>query len=394
MKFTIGAAFAALAATTCMTTSAAMAETIKVGLLVPYSGVYAAMGKEIEDAFMLGLETYGKEVPGVTFDVIREDDEMKPQVGLAKTKKLILQDEIDVLTGIVSSGVTGAIRDTVHAAQVPMVISTSGNDEATGAQCSPYITRIGFSNQQVNRPLGTWLAEQGVKKVYTLAPDYAAGKQMTQAFVDAFKAAGGEVVASEYTPFQKTQDFGPYITNAKASGADAVYAFYAGGEAISFVKQYESFGAKAELPIYGPGFLTSQLYLEAEGAAAEGIVSALHYVPTIDTPENKAFVEAFKAKSGHLPSEFALQGYDAARAIIEAAKTGATDRASLAAALPKVAFTGPRGALTIDPATNNLIQPIYVYEIVKGENGATTQKVIATLPASADPANGCVMAAN
>ena len=369
----------------------AAAEDVKVGLLLPFSGVYAALGEEIAAGFALGLETFGDETPA-RFEVIREDTEVKPPVALGKARKLILQDKADVLVGVVSSGVLGAVRDMVHGAGVPLIVANAGNDEATGVACSPFITRMSFSNGQVNRPMGTWMVEQGVRKVFTLAPDYAAGRQMIDAFAATFTAAGGEIVGQEFTPFQKTQDFGPYLAQAKASGADAVYVFYAGGEAIAFVKQYDSFGLKADLPLYGSGFLTSQLYVDAQGAAAEGVITALHYVPTIDNPANASFVEAFRAKTGRLPSEFAVQGYDSARALVEAAKAGATDRGSFAAALRQVSFEGPRGALSIDPATNNVVQPIYVYETVAGETGLT-QRVLAQLPAEADPANGCQMAA-
>lgn len=368
----------------------AAADNVKVGLLLPFSGVYASLGNEIEAGFALGLETFGDETTA-TFEIVREDTEVKPPVALGKAKKLILQDNVDVITGIVSSGVLGAVRDMVHGAGVPLIVANAGNDEATGADCSPFITRMSFSNGQVNRPMGTWMFDQGIKKVYTLAPDYAAGRQMIDAFTATFTAAGGEVVGQDFTPFQKTQDFGPYLAQAKASGADAVYVFYAGGEAISFVKQYESFGLKAELPLYGSGFLTSSLYVNAQGPAAEGVITALHYVPTIDSPANAAFVAAFAEKTGRVPSEFAVQGYDAARALIEATKTGATDRNSLAKALPSVSFDGPRGQLSIDPATNNIVQPIYVYQTVAGEGGLT-QKVLAQLPAEADPVNGCAMA--
>jgi branched-chain amino acid transport system substrate-binding protein len=390
MKTTFKAALAGLAISTAMS-SATFAEDIKVGVLLPYSGVFAALAQDIDDAFVLGLDTFGAEA-GVTFEIVREDTEVKPPVGLAKTKKLILQDEVDVLVGVVSSGVLGAIRDTVDGAGVPLIVANAGNDEATGEACSPFITRVSFSNQQVNRPMGKWMVDQGVKKVFTIAPDYAAGRQMIDAFTDAFTAAGGEVVGQEWPPFQKTQDFGPFLANAKASGADAVYVFFAGGEAISFVKQYDSFGMKAELPLYGSGFLTSPLYVNAQGSAAEGVITALHYVPTLDNPENAALVEAFKAKTGRIPSEYAVQGYDSARALVEAVKAGATDRQALAAALPKVSFTGPRGELRIDPATNNIVQPIHVYETVAGPDGMT-QKVLATLPAEADPVNGCAMPA-
>ncbi|WP_127562910.1 ABC transporter substrate-binding protein [Nioella ostreopsis] len=387
MKFTCTAALTGLASLFC--TQMAAADDIDVGVLLPFSGVYAALGNEIEAGFTLGLETFGSDLD-VEIVLHREDTEVTPATGLTRARRLILQDDVDVMVGIVSSGVLGAIRDIVHGAEVPLIVANAGNDEATGADCSPYITRVSFSNSQVNRPMGTWMADQGIGTVYTLAPDYAAGRQMIDAFTAAYTAAGGTVVGSDFTPFQQTQDFGPYIAQAQASGAEALYVFYAGGEAISFVNQYDSFGAAEGLPLYGSGFLTSQLYVNAEGESADGIVTALHYVPTIDSPENAAFVEAFQAANDRLPSEFAVQGYDAARALIEALSTGANDRESIATALRQVSFTGPRGLLSIDPVTNNLIQPIYVYETVTGTDGMT-QTVLAELPAEADPANGCAM---
>jgi branched-chain amino acid transport system substrate-binding protein len=361
---------------------AAFAETT-VGLLLPYSGTYAALGNDITDGFNFAIDEAGR---SGDFTVLREDTEAKPPVGLAKARKLVLEDNVDVLAGVVSSGVLGALRDFIDGAEVPLIVANAGNDDSTGASCSKYITRVSFSNSQVNRPMGTWMAEQGIKKVYTLAPDYAAGHQMIDAFTAAFTAAGGEVVGAEYTPFGQTSDFGPYLTNAKSSGAEAIFVFYAGGEAISFVKQYGSFGK--EIPLYGSGFLTSPLYVAAEGDAAVGVTASLHYVPTLDTPENNAFVEAFKAKFDRAPSEYSVQGYDAARSLMAAIDSGATDRASIAAALPKVSYTGPRGPLEIDPATNNIVQNIYVYETVK-DGDALTQKVIGTIEGVRDEPNGC-----
>ncbi len=387
MRTTVTAAVAGLVAG--MGVAATQAAEIKVGLLLPYSGVYASLGQEIDDGFALAIETYGTDAD-VDFQMVREDSEAKPPVGLAKTRKLVLQDKADVIVGVVSSGVLGAVRDMVHGSKVPLVVANAGNDEATGEDCSPYVIRVSFSNSQVNRPMGDWLYGQGVRKVFTLGADYAAGHQMVGAFAEAFEAAGGEVVGQEFTPFQRTQDFGPYLTSAKSSGADATYVFYAGSEAISFVKQYDSFGLKSDLPLYGAGFLTSPLYVDAEGPAANGVIASLHYVPTIENPENEQFVAAFKEKTGRAPSEYAIHGYDAGRAIIEAVKAGASDRESLAAALPKVSFEGPRGPFSIDPATNNIVQNIYVYETVAGDDGLT-QKILEVFPEQRDPANGCTM---
>jgi len=378
------AAAAVAAFATAGVSQAAFAET-KVGLLLPKSGTYAALGNEIEDGFNLALEEAGR---SGDFAIVIEDTEVKPPVGLAKARKLVLQDNVDVMVGIVSSGVLGALRDFIDGAQVPLIVANAGNDAATGAACSPYIVRVSFSNGQVNRPMGPWLVDQGVKTIYTLAPDYAAGHQMIDAFTAAYEAAGGKVIGGEYTPFGQTKDFGPYLTNAKAANPDGIFVFYAGGEAISFVKQYGSFGLAPDLPLFGSGFLTSPLYVGAEGDAAVGVIASLHYVPTLDTPENKAFVEAFKAKFDRVPSEYAVQGYDAARLLLGALDAGATDRASIAAELPKVKYTGPRGPMEIDPATNNVVQNIYIYDTVK-DGDALTQKVLATVEAVRDEPNGC-----
>lgn len=370
-----------------MAAKPAYAQNTKVGLLLPYGGVYAALGKEIDDGFMLALEESGM---ASQIEVIREDTEVKPPVGLAKARKLVLEDEVVTIVGLVSSGVLGAVRDFIDGAKTPLIVANAGNDEATGERCSKYITRVSFSNSQVNRPMGKWMFDKGIKKVYTLAPDYAAGRQMIETFTAAFKAAGGEVIGGEYTPFQKTQDFGPYLTTAKAANPDAIFVFYAGGEAISFVKQYGSFGLKDSVPLYGSGFLTSPLYVNAEGPAAQGVITSLHYVPTLDTPENKTFVEAFKAKTTRVPSEYAVQGYDAGRVLVEALKSGAKDREAIAAALPKIEYTGPRGPLKIDPATNNIIQNIYIYETVAADGGST-QKLLDTVANVQDEPNGCKM---
>lgn len=368
-------------------TATTLAQT-KVGLVLPKSGTYTALGEEIDAGFVMALEEAGM---AGDFEIVREDTEATPPVGVAKVRKLVLQDEVDVLVGLVSSGVLGAVRDFVDGAQVPLIVANAGNDEATGEMCSKYIVRVSFSNAQVNRPMGTWMAEQGIKTVYTLAPDYAAGHQMIEAFSEAFTEAGGEVVGGEYTPFGKTQDFGPYLTNARASNPDAIFVFYAGGEAISFVKQYDSFGMKADIPLYGSGFLTSPLYVAAEGPAATGIVTSLHYVPTLSTPENQKFVADYQSRFGKIPSEFTVQGYDAGRMLVEAVgKLGASGRAALAAALPQISYNGPRGPLEIDPATNNIIQNIYVYETV-ADGDVLTQKVLAGIPAVQDPVNGCSM---
>ncbi|MDM8168898.1 ABC transporter substrate-binding protein [Roseovarius sp.] len=376
--------FLTAAAASLLAVTGASAQT-KVGVLLPYSGTYAALGNEITLGFNMALEEAGRTGE---FELVKEDTEAKPPVGLAKARKLVLEDEVDVIMGLVSSGVLGAVRDFVDGAEVPLIVANAGNDEATGEACSPYITRVSFSNGQVSRPMGEWLAEQGVKTAYTLAPDYAAGHQMVDAFSQKFTEGGGEVVGGEFTPFGQTSDFGPYLTNAKSSGAEALFVFYAGGEAISFVKQYGSFDLKEDLPLYGSGFVTSPLYVAAEGDAAVGVIASLHYVPTVDNELNTKFVETYKAAQDKAPSEFTIQGYDAAKALMAAIDSGASDRASIAEALRGLTFDSPRGPVEIDAATNNIVQDVYIYETVK-EGDGLTQKVLGKIEAVRDEPNGC-----
>ena len=377
---------AVLCASFAFAAAPASAQDFKVGFLLPYSGVYAALGKDIDEGFVLAIEEAGM---ADQIEIVREDTEVKPPVGLSKTRKMVLEDKVDVLMGPVSSGVLGAIRDFVDQTKTPLIVSNAGNDEATGENCSPYIVRVSFSNAQVNRPMGQWMYDQGIRKVYTLAPDYAAGHQQITAFADAFKAAGGEIVGQEYTPFRTTQDFGPFLSAAQATNPDAVYVFYAGGEAINFVKQYDAFGLNKDATLHGSGFVTSPLYVDAEGPAAIGVIGSLHYIPTLDTPENKAFVEAVQKKYGRVPSEYTVQGYDAGRSLVEAIKSGATDKEAIAKALPTVGYTSPRGPVKIDPKTNNIIQNVYVYDTVDGTDGKLTQKLLDTVANVQDPVNGC-----
>lgn len=381
-------AAAAVAAVT--STAPALAAEYKVGLLLPFSGVYAGLGSHIENGFNLGLEHFGGDLQGDTIVTVREDTEAKPAVGLVKAKKLVLQEKVDVVTGVVSSAVLGGMRDFMHNAKTPLLVANAGNDQMTGSKCSPYVMRVSFSNSMINRPMGTWLAKQGVKKVYLMAPDYAAGHQMMEAFKGTFTAAGGEIVGEAYPPLRGTKDYGSYLSAVKTSGADAVYAFFAGGAAIKYVKQYHEFGLAKDYPLYGAGFLTSAAYVHVQGAAADGVIASLHYVPALDTEENRKFQSAYQAKFGKVGSEFAVQGYDAAHVIVEAAKAAGGDKEAFKKGLSKVSFNGPRGPLQIDPATNNVVQNIYVFKN-SFKDGKVVQTVLSTTENVKDAPNGCSM---
>lgn len=369
--------------------SSASAADYKVGLLLPFSGVYAALGTHIENGFNLAIEHFSDELDGHGLEVVRQDTEASPATGLTSAKKLVLDDEVDVLAGIVSSGVLAGLRDFAHNSRTPLVVANAGNDLMTGEKCSPYVIRVSFSNSMIVRPMGPWMAGNGVKTAYLLAPDYAAGHQMMATFRESFEAAGGSVVGEQYPPLQGVKDYSPYLTVARSTRPDAIFVFFAGGAAITFVKQYEELGLKGDIPLYGAGWLTSPAYVHVQGGAADGIVGSLNYVPTIDTPENRRFQQAYRAAHDGSPgSEFAAAGYDAARTIIRAIAAAGEDRESLTEHLRAAEFTGPRGDVRIDPRTNNIIQSIYVFE-TQVRNGAATYAILDSIEDVRDAPKGC-----
>ena len=366
-------------------------DNIKIGTLLPYSGVYTVLGEEITNAMSLAFDEIDNTINGKSIEIIKGDTEVKPNIALQKSRKLISSDKVDILVGPVSSSVALALRDIVVQTKTPLIIPNAGANILTDAKCSKFITRISFSNYQINAPMGTWLANKGIKTAFLLAPNYAAGKEMMSAFKENFEAAGGTVLGEEYTPFRKTKDFGPYLARVKDSGADAVYVFYAGGEAINFIKQAHSFGLSNVMKVTGAGWTTSPLFLPAQKEAAIGFIGSLNYVPSINTEANKLFITSYKNKFGRIPSEFAVQGYDSGKVIIEALKSLSGDTSNkddLAEAIRTVSIVGPRGPLTIDKNTNNVIQNIYIFEVIAGKNGPEL-KVLDTINAVQAPGDKC-----
>jgi branched-chain amino acid transport system substrate-binding protein len=390
MKSTIRTLVAVITVLSLCATVAA-ADPIKVGVLLPSSGVYAGLGGDQTLALELGFDEFGREVAGRPIELIYADSEANPSTGLALIKRLILRDRVDVVVGIISSAVAGAVRDFVHNAEVPLIISNAGNDALTGALCSPWILRSSFSNAQISREMGPWMAARGYQRVFLMAFDYAAGHQAMEAFRGGFVAAGGTVIGEEYPPLGETEDFGPYLAKVKASNPDAAYVFFAGGPAIQFVKEWAAFGLKGEIQLAGAGWLNSPLYVNAQGMDAEGTLGILNYVPSIDTPENHVFQEKFRAAHGRDGTEFGVAAYDSARLIVEALEaTGGNtdDKAALVTAMRETRFDGPRGPFRIDPATNNVIQNVYIFEVqAQGEGvAAVVQDMVADVQ---DPPNGC-----
>jgi branched-chain amino acid transport system substrate-binding protein len=298
---------------------------------------------------------------------------------------------VDLVAGIVSSGVALALRSYFHDNKKFLIIANAGAAALTRAQKSPYIFRTSFSNWQPNWRMGTWVAENIGQKALVSVPDYAAGKETVSAFKNSFEAAGGQVVKVQLTKFPNMGDPAPFMAEIQAAAPELVYAFYSGAAAVTFVKAYAEFGLAGKIPLAGSGFIVEQDVLPAQGDAAVGVRSCLHWSLSLDNPQNKAFVEAFAKRT--LPSGnkganvFAVQGYDTARVIVDAVNAVQGDMSkadALMEAFGKAAFDSPRGQFKIDPNTHNAINHIYVRE-VKKDGGQVANVVIADLGETQDP---------
>ncbi|NLW07198.1 MAG: ABC transporter substrate-binding protein, partial [Clostridia bacterium] len=334
---------------------------LKIGLLVPYTGVFASNGEDITSGMELYFDEIGWQAGGREIKLIKEDSEMKGQIGLQKTRRLVESEKIDILTGVVSSSVAYAIRDYVVANQVPFIISNAGASDLTREKRSKYIFRVSFSNSQYEYPMGDYAYNKlNIKTAIVMAPDYAAGHEKAQGFIDGFKDAGGEIIQEIYPELGAT-DYGPYLAQLKE--ADAVWAHFSGTDSIRFAKQYAEFGLKDKMPLLTTGDLVDESALPYQGDAVIGIISSHHYSAALDTPENRKFVSAFQQKYGIDPDMYSEQGYVAARVIVEAVNaTGGdtSDKEALLEALRKVQFTAPRGPFKFDPVTQNVIFNVYI----------------------------------
>ncbi len=369
---------------------------VKIGIVLPYTGVYAVLGESITQAMELVFARENWTVAGRKIEVIKEDDEMKPPVGIRKTEKLIDSDKVDILTGPVHSGILMGMRDKVHGSKTILIVSNAGADAISRERCSKWIFRTSFSNWQPNWPMGGWVAKNVAKEVFLVAPNYQAGKDMMNAFKETYLPAGGKVVAEDYPKLGET-DYAPYLTKIKQSGAKAVYCFFSGSDAVNFVKQYDQFGLKQSIKLTGAGFLTEPDVLPAQGKAALGVITGHFYTPLLDNPVNKKFVADFKARyGGKSPDGFACQGYDTAEVIIRALKAvngNTQDKDKLVDAIARTEFDSPRGRFRFDPKSHNVIQPFIYIREVKEVAGGLDNVPFDKVADVRDPGTGCTLPA-
>ena len=381
---------ATAAALLCLGASAALAADagkLKIGLMLPYSGTYAALGNAIENGFKLYLAEQGGRIGGREVELVKVDDESDPSKATDNVQKLIRREQVGAIIGTVHSGVAMAMAKAVRESGTILIVPNAGADGVTGAMCAPNIYRSSFSNWQSSYAMGEVMFKRGHRKAATITWKYAAGDEMTAAFKEGFEKAGGQVVKQLTLPFPGAE-FQALITEIASTKPDAVFSFFAGAGAVKFVKDYAAAGLKKSIPLYGSGFLTDGT-LEAQGASAEGLFTALHYGDSLDNAKDKSFRLAYAKTYKLQPDVYAVQGYDAAQILgigLAATKGDVSKKAEFAAAVEKAKIDSPRGAFTLSKA-HNPVQDMYLRQVVGKEN-----KVVGIASKSlADPARGCKM---
>jgi branched-chain amino acid transport system substrate-binding protein len=360
---------------------------LKVGLMLPYTGTFAALGNAIENGFRLHVAEQGGKLGGREIEFVKVDDESDPSKATDNVNKLIKRDNVDVLIGSVHSGVAMAMAKVAKDTGTILIVPNAGADAVTGPMCAPNIFRSSFSNWPPGFAMGEVVAKKGHKKVVTITWKYAAGDESVKGFKESFEKGGGTVVKELNLPFPNVE-FQALLTEIAAAKPDAVFTFFAGGGAVKFVKDYAAAGLKKTIPLYGSGFLTDGT-LNAQGADADGLFTALHYADSLNTPRDNAFRLAYAKTYKLQPDVYAVQGYDAAQMLgigMAAVKGDISKKAEFTAAVEKTKIDSPRGAFTLSKA-HNPVQDFYLRQVGDKEN----KLVSIASKALADPARGCKM---
>ncbi|TXH58251.1 MAG: ABC transporter permease [Burkholderiaceae bacterium] len=358
---------------------------LKVGLMLPATGTFAALGDMIEKGFKLYVQEQGGKLSGREIQYFRVDDESDPSKATDNVNKLIKRDQVDVIVGTVHSGVALAMAKAAKESNTLLIVPNAGADAITGPMCAPNIVRSSFSNWQPGYSTGVVAAQKGYKRAMTITWNYAAGAETVKGFREAFEKGGGQVIKDLNLPFPNVE-FQALLTEIAAQKPDVVFAFFAGGGAVKFVKDYDAAGLKNSVPLFGSGFLTDGT-LQAQGPSAQGLFTTLHYADSLDIPKNNSFRKSFALTYKQNADVYAVQGYDAAQLLgagLAAVKGDFAKRDALQAAMRKATVDSPRGKFTLSPA-GNPVQDMYLRE-AKGENNEYRAVAVKAL---ADPARGC-----
>jgi branched-chain amino acid transport system substrate-binding protein len=370
---------AALSLASALSASSAFAgDTIKIGFVSTFSGPTAVIGNDMRNSFELALDHLGRKMGGKPVEVIYEDDGQKPDVGKQKTEKLVQSDKVDFIAGYIWSNVLLASLKTAVDSQTFLVSANAGPSQLAGDLCSPYVFSTSWQNDQTPATMGLYMNQKGVKSVFLIGPNYAAGKDMLAGVKSTFK---GEVVGEEYTVWPSQLDFSAELTKARNSKAQSIFVFYPGAAGVQFLNQYAQAGIKEQMPLY-TAFTVDELSLPLQKDNAIGVPGAQEWVNDLPNEQNKKFVEDYRKKYPNLrPTYYGAQAYDAAQLINSAVAAVGGDTSkkdAMKAEMEKANFKSLRGPFRY--GNNHIpIQNFYLQDVVKDADGQLSLKTVATI---------------
>ncbi len=360
-------------------------ETVKIGLILPMTGQQASTGKQVDAAVKLYLAQNGTTVAGKKIEVILKDDTGVPDVAKRLAQELVVNDKVAILAGFGLTPIALAVAPIATQAKVPEVVMAAGTSSITEA--SPFVVRTAFTLAQSSVPMAEWSTKNGIKKVVTLVSDFGPGLDAEKSFTEKFKAEGGTVIESLRVPL-RSPDFSPVLQKAADAKPDALFVFVPSGAGAQFVKQFVERGLdKTGIKLIATGDVTDDDQLNGMGDVVIGVINAHNYSANHDSAKNKAYVEAFrKANNGLRPNFMSVGGWDGMHLIYEALKktNGSTDGEKLVAAMKGMAWESPRGPISIDPETRDIVQNIYIRKVDK-VGGELYNVEFATVPNVKDP---------
>jgi branched-chain amino acid transport system substrate-binding protein len=340
-------------------------DTVKIGLIVPMTGGQSSTGQQINNAVKLYQQKFGDTVAGKKVEVILKDDATLPDNTKRLAQELIVNEKVNVIAGFGVTPSALAAAPLATQAKIPEIVMAAGTSIIT--ERSPYIARTSFTLPQSSTIIGDWAVKNGIKKAVTLTSDYAPGNDALAAFKEHFTAGGGTIVEEVKVPLANP-DFAPFLQRMKDAKPDAVFVFVPAGQGANFMKQYAERGLdKSGIKVIGPGDVMDDDLLNGMGDAALGVVTAHIYSAAHPSAMNKEFVAAYKKAYNTRPGFMAVGGWDGMHLIYEALKKtgGKADGDSLIAAIKGMAWESPRGPISIDPDTRDIIQNVYVREVKK-----------------------------
>src|SRR5271170_7101920 len=352
-------------------------KTVKIGFISTFSGPAAAIGNDMKNSFELGLDHHGRKLGGLPVEVIYEDDQIKPEVGVQKTQKLIESDKVDFIVGYIWSNVMLASLKPLVDSKTMTVVTNAGASQLAGELCSPYVFSTSWNNDQTPAAIGTYMNQKGVKTAFLLGPNYAAGKDMLNGVQSTFT---GQIVGQELTRWPDQIDFSAELSKARQAKPDAIFAFYPGGIGIQFLTQYAQAGLKGQIPLY-TAFIIDDLSLPRMKDLAVGVPGAQEWVNDLPNATNQKFVADYEAKYGATPSFYGAQTYDAVGLInsaITAVKGDLSNKEGMRKEMEKADFKSVPGNFKF--GNNHLpIQNLYLEEARKDDDGSYSLHTISTI---------------